>query len=88
MKNVMIIGTGMRRRDKRGRFLILGIFVMVFLFTLLTQKYKDNNEVEAASLAGFDPGYIISDYTMGNYNAMTEEEIQAFLSRKGNCRDS
>ena len=78
-----------RRRDKRGLFVLLGMFVMIFLFTFLSRSFdKLNEEVEAASLANFDPGYIISDYQMGNYNSMSEAEIQAFLSAKGNCRDT
>ena len=78
-----------RRRDKRGWFLLLGVFVMVFLFTFLSQNHKRlDDEVKAASLANFDPGYIISDYQMSNYNSMTEEEIQTFLINKGNCRDT
>ncbi|MBR5647989.1 hypothetical protein IKW73_03635, partial [Candidatus Saccharibacteria bacterium] len=65
------------------------MFVAVFLFTFLTRQAKNaNEEAEAASLAGFDPGYIISDYQMSNYSSMSEAEIQAFLSSKGNCRDT
>ena len=78
-----------RRRDKRARLLFLGMFVAVFLFTFLTRQAKNaSEEVEAASLAGFDPGYIISDYQMGNYVSMSEAEIQSFLLSKGNCRDT
>ena len=78
-----------RRRDGRIKFIILGMFVAVFLFSFLAQEYKDlDDEAEAASLANFDPGYIISDYQMGNYNSMSEVEIQAFLTAKGNCRDT
>ncbi len=78
-----------RRRDRRGWFILLGMFVMVFLFTFLVRSFdRLNEEAEAASLANFDPGYIISDYVMSNYNAMTEVEIQAFLNAKGNCRDT
>ena len=78
-----------RRRDNRRWFVLLGIFSAVFLFVFLAQSFKKiNDEAEAASLANFDPGYIISDYTMSNYNAMTESEIQAFLTAKGNCRDT
>ncbi len=78
-----------RRRDKRGWFVLLGLFFAVFLFTFFKEGSKElNEEVTAASLANFDPGYIISDYTMGNYNAMTEAGIQAFLTAKGNCRDT
>ena len=62
-----------RRRDTRVWFGMLGVFTMVFLFTFLTSYYKANEEeVEAASLDGFDAGYIISDYVMGNYRSMTE----------------
>ena len=77
-----------RRTDKRIWYLLGGIFVAMFLFSFMTQKFKDNEGVEAASLASFDPGYIISDYQMGNYKSMDEAEIQAFLLAKGNCRDT
>ena len=55
------------------------------LFSFLVLKYKSIEKVGAASLAGFDPGYIISDYQMGNYNSMNEGEIQNFLSSKNGC---
>ena len=75
-----------RRRDTRIWFFALGTFAAVFLFTFLTQSFKKlDNEVGAASLANFDPGYIISDYQMGNYNSMSEAEIQAFLTAKNSC---
>ena len=73
-----------KRRDKRIWFVLLGVFMAVFLFTFLAKKFKDNN-VEAANLANFDPGYIISDYQMGNYNSMSEADIQRFLSSKVSC---
>ena len=41
--------------------------------------------VLAASTAGFEAGYIISDYQMGNYSAMNEAEIQSFLTAKNGC---
>ena len=62
-------GLAVRRRDKRIWFVVLGIFVGVFLFSFLVQRFKSNEEVTAASLAGFDPGYIISDYQMENYGS-------------------
>ena len=74
-----------RRHSKRIWFVVLGVFVGVFLFSFLVQKYKGDGEVDAASLAGFDPGYIISDYQMGNYNSMSEGDIQAFLTSKNSC---
>ncbi len=75
-----------RRRDFRIRFFVLGIFAAAFFFAFLTQNFKKLDEkVEAASLANFDPGYVISDYQMGNYNSMSEVEIQAFLDSKVDC---
>lgn len=75
---------GRRRINKIG-FVVLGVFVAAFLFTFLVQKFQDSNEVDAANMAAFDPGYIISDYQMGNYNSMSESQIQSFLSSKGRC---
>lgn len=79
-----------RRRDfRRAGFFGLLIFVAVFLFTILAQQHKVlDTEVEAASLANFDPGYIISDYQMGNYNSMSEAEIQNFLTSKNPCNNT
>lgn len=74
-----------RRRSKRILYVGLGLFVAVFLFSFLMQKFKGDGVVDAASLAGFDPGYIISDWQMGNYNSMNEAEIQAFLTAKNPC---
>ena len=73
----------------RLRFIIPGIFVAVFCFSFLLRSYKKTDDlVEAASLATFNPGYIISDYQMGNYNSMTEEEIQEFLTSKNRCTNT
>ena len=77
-----------RRRDKRVWLVLLGVFVAAFLFAFLNGKFKDNQGVDAASLANFDPGYIISDYQMGNYNSMSEAEIQAFLTAKNPCSNT
>ncbi|MBR2543977.1 hypothetical protein IKF04_01585 [Candidatus Saccharibacteria bacterium] len=74
-----------RRRSKRILYVGLGVFVAVFLFSFLMQRFKGDGVVDAASLAGFDPGYIISDYQMSNYNSMSEAEIQAFLTAKNPC---
>lgn len=78
-------GVASRRRDRRLRYLVIGIFVGVFVFAFMAQRYKNDDGASAASLAGFDPGYIISDYQMGNYNSMSEAQIQAWLSAKNPC---
>ena len=76
-----------RRRNNRIWFVALGVFVAVFLFVFLMQRFKGGDEVNAASLAGFDPGYIISDWQMGNYNSMSEVQIQNFLTSKNSCEN-
>ena len=76
-----------RRRDKRVWLVALGVFVVVFLTTFLAQRFS-GGEAEALTTAGFDPGYIISDYQMGNYNSMSEGDIQAFLKSKNSCNDT
>lgn len=78
-----------RRRDYRVWYLVSGVFIAVFLFTFLTNIFKNQTEeVDAVNLASFDPGYIISDYQMSNYNSMNETEIQKFLKSKNSCNDA
>ena len=76
------------RRSIGKWHVVLAVFVAVFLFVFLTAKFKGSKNVEAANLANFDPGYIISDYQMSNYNSMSEAEIQNFLREEGNCGDT
>ncbi len=79
-------GMKIRRRDTRIWFVALSVFAAVFLFTFLTGYFKKvDSEVGAASLDGFDPGFIISDWQMGNYGSMTEAEIQAWLTSMNAC---
>ncbi|MBR2862616.1 MAG: RICIN domain-containing protein, partial [Bacteroidaceae bacterium] len=85
---IVIENKTVRRRDKRIWYLLGGIFVAVFVFTFLIQRDKMLEEdVGAANLAKFDPGYIISDYQMSNYTTMNESQIQAFLKSKNSCND-
>ncbi|MBR2753946.1 RICIN domain-containing protein [Candidatus Saccharibacteria bacterium] len=78
-----------RRRDRRVWILLGGMFIAIALFTFLVQHNKViDKDVKAANLAAFDPGYIISDYQMSNYNAMNESQIQAFLKSKNSCNDT
>ena len=62
------------------------LFAFIAAFTFLALKMPKNSE--AASLANFKPGNIISDYTMSNYTTMTVAEIDAFLHAHGNCNDT
>ena len=62
----------MKRRYDRRLYLVLpGIFATVATSAFLSQGVK--NTTDAASLEKFDPGNIISDYVMGDYEYMTEE---------------
>ena len=71
-------------RNNRLTKVLFGVFLCVMTIGLLLQNQNTNN-ANAASLEGFDPGYIISDWQMGNYNSMNEGEIQAFLASKNPC---
>ena len=76
-----------RRRDYRKfGFLGLAIFVAVFLFMFLAQRFgKLEDNTSAANLSNFQAGYIISDFQMTDYNSMSEVDIQNFLWSKGRC---
>lgn len=76
------------RRNKKVWLVALGVFVAVFLFTFLTAKFKGDEDVDAVNLANFDAGYIMSDYQMGNYNSMSEADIQRFLTAKNPCNNT
>ena len=77
----------MRRRSTHIWYLLLGVFAMMFAFGFLINYHSNNDMAEAASLDGFDPGFIISDWQMSNYNSMSEAEIQAFLTSKNSCNN-
>ena len=86
MSEVVMSKMRVRRRDKRAWSGVVTVFFAVFLFVFLRGATSgSDSEVGAASLANFDPGYIISDYQMGRYDAMSEAEIQAFLTSKNSC---
>ena len=62
------------------------LFAFIAAFTFLALRIPQGST--AASLANFNPGNIISDYTMGNYESMTVAEIDAFLHAHGNCNNT
>ena len=69
------------RRQRLIFPLIIFTFVMVFVFSFFsTRDMKVSNAAE-----GFNPGLIITDYVMSEYNSMTEAEIQTFLKSKNSC---
>lgn len=67
----------------RNLVLLVFLFGMVSTLSFLAAGNMDHSS--AASLSGFKPGNIISDGVMGNYNSMTKDEIQAFLTKKNPC---
>ena len=87
---MIIMDKGTRRRRDRRFWLMAGVlFVAIGSFTFLMQRNKVFEEnVGAANLAAFDPGYIISDYQMSNFNSMDESQIQSFLKSKNSCWDT
>lgn len=83
----MIKTKNIRRRNYRNLAIFgLGIFVAVFLFVFLAQRFgKIYSNTNAANLSNFQAGYIISDHQMTDYNSMSEADIQNFLWSKGRC---
>lgn len=68
----------------------MGAFVSLFLVVGAVEDFGARPQTaSAASGSDFNPGLIISDSNFYNSSAMTEAEIQAFLSAKvGQCRNS
>ena len=64
---------------------VLIIFLFIFAATFAFLRARSADDIEAASLANFDPGNIMSDYVMSNYTSMSEQEIQNFLTSKNSC---
>lgn len=83
-----MIKTKRIRRINYRNFVVLGlgIFVAMFLFIFLAQKFgKIEESTNAANLANFQAGYIISDYQMTDYGSMSEADIQNWLRSKNSC---
>lgn len=59
---------------------------MTATFSFFATRGVENSS--AASLSGFRAGNIMSDAVMGNYNSMSVQEIQNFLSSKNPCNNS
>lgn len=61
------------------------VFCMMASFSFLAVRGMQKSS--AASLANFKPGNIINDSTMSNYNSMSKDDIQRFLTSKNPCND-
>lgn len=72
---------------KAGKLISLcATLAMIVLAYCILQTLQSTTS--AASASGFNPGNIISDQVMGNYNSMSINEIQSFLTEKGNCNNT
>ena len=77
----------MKLRHQNYRQIIIVTFVFAFIATLSFFLTRSAPQTNAADLSNFKVGNIISDYTMGNYNSMSKEDIQNFLRSKVSCSD-
>ena len=68
-----------------GILIILGLLAAILV--PVTLIYVSRNQAQAY-LDGFNPGNIMSDFTMSNKNTMTEAEINTFLHQKNPCNDT
>ncbi len=72
-------------RIYRRTVFVVFVFCMMASFSFLATRGM--RETSAASAAGFRPGNIISDAAMANYNSMSKDDIQRFLTSKNPCND-
>lgn len=72
----------------KSRVIVFAVFCfcMAATFSFLATSHPINTS--AAPVQGFNPGNIISDGVMADYNSMTVEEIQAFLTSKNSCKNT
>lgn len=75
-----------RKNWQRIALALMCVFFCSFSITFIISDYHEKT-ANAANLELFNPGNIISDYVMTNYDSMTEEEIQAFLTAKNPCNN-
>ena len=75
-----------RRHDIRYLYLCLILFLVAVAIGFLGAK--NNDDGAAANARNFNPGNIITDKVMSDYNSMNEAEIQAFLKSKNSCNDT
>lgn len=72
---------------RKYRTLVLVLFLFCMVSTLSFLAASSMKHSSATSLSGFKAGNIISDAVMGNYNSMSKDEIQAFLTKKNPCNN-
>ncbi len=63
--------------------LVASLFIVGIVFGFLSMA-----QTEPTSAASFNPGNIISDAVMANYNSMSVSDIQSFLTSKNPCNNT
>lgn len=69
----------------RNIVFVLFVFCMMTTFSFFATRGMQRSS--AAAVQGFNPGNIINDAVMSDYNSMTKDEIQAFLTSKNSCNN-
>ncbi len=76
-----------RKFSPKTRKIGLVCFIFAMMATLSFLLTRGMSLIGAISADGFNPGNIISDAVMADYNSMTLQEIQAFLTEKNPCNN-
>lgn len=75
-------------KNLKIKHILLCVFAFFMISSLAFLVTKNLKQIHAYDFSSFNPGNIISDGVMANYNAMSVEEIQRFLTSKNACRDT
>lgn len=73
---------------QKYRYLLLIIFVFCMTATMSFFSTSNMSTSSAVSTSDFNPGNIISDAVMSNYNSMSVADIQNFLTSKNSCNNT
>ncbi len=73
---------------QKYRYIFLIIFVFCMTATMSFFSTHNMSTSSAVSTSGFNPGNIISDAVMSNYNSMSVADIQNFLTSKNSCNNT
>jgi len=71
----------------KSRIVVFAVFCFCMAATFSFLAASRPLRTSAAPVQGFNPGNIISDTLMADYNSMTVEEIQDFLTSKNSCKN-
>lgn len=77
-----------KREFLRSRTIIFATFTFCMAAAISFLSTSNMTTSSAADASKFNPGNIISDAVMSNYNSMTKDEIQTFLDSKNKCNNT